>query len=235
MSTHRTLKAAGVGLAATAAAAAAGYAALVVINRARYGDAKYVEKGAADSMLDRFMPEPEVAEHHHVNIDAPADVVLATAKEMELLRSPMIRAIFKARELALGGEPDERPHPAGLLAQMLSIGWVVLAERAGREVVLGAVTQPWQASPVFRSIPPAEFLGFNEPGYVKIVWTLRADPIDDTHSTFHTETRVATTDAESRGRFRKYWSLVAPGVELIRLAMLRPLKRAAEQRMNTAA
>jgi hypothetical protein len=231
MNTHKTLKAAGAGL----AAAAAGYAALVVINRVRYGDATHVEKGAVDSMLDPFMPEPEVAEHHHINIDAPADVVLATAKEMELLRSPMIRAIFKARELALGGEPDTRPHPAGLLAQMLSIGWVVLAERAGREVVLGAVTQPWQASPVFRSIPPAEFHGFNEPGYVKIVWTLRADPIDDRRSTFHTETRVCTTDDEARERFRKYWSFVAPGVELIRVAMLRPLKRTAEQRVKPAA
>lgn len=234
MSTHKAWKAVGVGMAATAAAAAAGYAALVVINRARYGKTKYVKTGA-DSLLDRFIPQPEVAEHHQIDIDAPADVVLATAKDIELLRSPMIRAIFKARELALGGEPDARPHPSGLLDQMLSIGWVVLSERAGREIVLGAVTQPWQAAPVFRSIPAEEFPGFNESGYVKIVWTLRADPIDDARSTFHTETRVCTTDAEARNQFRNYWSLVAPGVELIRLAMLRPLKRAAEQRMKTAA
>jgi hypothetical protein len=138
--------------------------------------------------------------------------------------------MFKMRELALGGQPDRRWHPPGLLPQMLSIGWVVLAERAAREVVLGAVTQPWVASPTFRSIPAAQFAEFHEPGYVKIAWTLRAEPLGANDSMFHTETRVATTDPASRRRFRRYWSFVAPGVELIRLAMLRPLKRAAERR-----
>ena len=36
----------------------------------------------------------------------------------------------------MGGEPDPRPHPEPLLEQMQSIGWVVLAERTGRELVL---------------------------------------------------------------------------------------------------
>ena len=42
---------------------------------------------------------------------------------------------------------------------------------------------------------------------------------------------LRTTDAEARNRFRRYWSFVAPGVELIRLVMLRPLKHDAERRM----
>jgi hypothetical protein len=46
---------------------------------------------------------------------------------------------------------------------------------------------------------------------------------------------VSTTDDYARERFRNYWSFVAPGVELIRLAMLRPLKRAAESRVRTTA
>ena len=66
---------------------------------------------------------------------------------------------------------------------------------------------------------------------MKIVWTLRADPVDETRSTFHTETRACTTDAEARRRFRNYWSFVAPGVEVIRMAMLGPLRRAAEKRV----
>src|SRR6185436_17206499 len=116
------------------------------------------------SLLDQLIPNPEVAEHHQIDINAPADVVMATAKEIELLKSPVIRAILKARELALGGEPDDRDHPTALVDQMQSIGWVVLAERPGREMVLGAVTQPWQAAPVFRSVPAGEFLAFAEPG-----------------------------------------------------------------------
>lgn len=223
------------GLAATAVAVAAGYAALVVASRVRYGAAKDSSTPGKDSLLDRYIPIPEVVEHHQITIAAPADIVMSTAKEMELLKSPLIRAIIRARELALGGERDTRPHPTTLLAQMQSIGWVVLSERASREVVLGSVTQPWLASPVFRSIPPDQFRDFAEPGYVKIAWTLRADPIDEQHSVFHTETRVCATDAKARERFRTYWSFVAPGVRLIRVAMLSPLKRAAEKHRRKAA
>ena len=231
MNGRRIIKNTAKTVAATAAIAAAGYAALVVFNRARYGKVKGFAESGKDSLLDRFMPDPEVAEHHQIDINAPADVVMAAARDMEFLKSPVIRAIFKARELALGGEPDDREHPTALIDQMQSIGWVVLAERPGREMVLGAVTQPWQAAPVFRSVPAGEFLAFAEPGYVKIVWTLRADPIDEARSSFHTETRVCTTDAAARRRFRNYWSLVAPGVEVIRMAMLGPLRRAAEARV----
>lgn len=235
MDGRKALKTAGRGLAATAAIAAAGYGALVVLNRVRYGAVKGSAPGAKDSLLDRFIPDPEVAEHHHIDINAPADVVMSAARELELLKSPVIRAIVKTRELVLGGQPDTRPHPERLIDQMLSIGWVVLAERPGREMVLGSVTQPWQAAPVFRSVAGAEFRDFSEPGYVKIAWTLRADPVDETHSTFHTETRVCTTDAKARRRFRNYWSFVAPGVGVIRMAMLRPLRRAAEKRATRPA
>lgn len=236
MTTKEILKSTGQSLAAGAAMAAVGYAALVAYNRARYGQTVTGTLVEGESLLDRFIPDPEVVEHHEIAVNAPAAVVMSTAKEMELLRLPLIRAIIKARELVLGGVPDTRPHPAQLLEQMRSIGWVVLSETAGREIVLGSVTQPWEAAPIFRSIPPSEFRDFAEPGFVKIAWTLRADPDGPGRSVFHTETRVCTTDAESRDRFRRYWSFVAPGVELIRLAMLRPLKTMAEKkRVSTAA
>ena len=235
MNIRQTLKYMGRGLAISGVMAAAGYAALVVLSRSKYGNAQTFADAAEDSLLNAFIPVPEVLEHHSIDVNAPADVVLATAKEIELLKSPIIRAIFRAREIALGGKPDTRPHPNALMEQMLSIGWVVLAERAGREVAFGAVTKPWDAAPVFRSIPSADFLSFVEPGWVKIAWTLRADPMDDTRAVFRTETRVCTTDAAARERFRTYWSFVAPGVELIRVFMLGPVKRAAERRMRAAA
>jgi hypothetical protein len=216
-------------------AAALGYAGLVAWFRLRYGKVNHVAEPQAGELLDRFIPSPEVLEHHHIGVAAPADLTLAAAKEMRLMDTPLVRAIIKARELAMGGTPDRREHPRELLAQMRSIGWVVLAEHAGREVVVGAVTMPWHANPVFRSIPPAEFEAFREPGYVKIAWSLRAEPIDSSHCVFHTETRVSTTELQSRERFRRYWSFVAPGVELIRVAMLQPLKREAERRAAASA
>ena len=235
MATRNIAKTAAKGVAAGAALAALGYGALVAYKRLRYGRPKVSRDTANNSLIERYIPDPEIVEHHHIDINAPAALVLATAKEMEILDSPLIRVLIKVRELALGGEPDSRPHPAQLLEQMRSIGWVVLAEQPGREIVLGSVTRPWETAPVFRSIPAAGFLAFAEPGYVKIAWTLRADPAGDGRSVFHTETRACTTDAKTRARFRTYWSYVAPGVELIRLAMLKPLKRLAERKMAAAA
>jgi hypothetical protein len=112
------------------------------------------------------------------------------------------------------------------------VGSTVLAEIPDREAVLGAVTRPWDANPVFRPLPPQEFAGFREPGYAKVVWTLRADPINPAESVARTETRVATTDQAARKAFRRYWSLVSPGVEVIRWVSLRLVKREAEGRMR---
>ena len=230
MASPRLVTGAGRGRVSGLAMAGAGYAVLVATSRRRYGRVTLPATAGRSRLLDRFIPVPEVFDHHQVQIAAPAAIVLTTATEMKLLSLPLVRAVIRTRELALGGRPDPRPHPEGLLAQMQSIGWVVLADRPGEEIVLGAVTQPWHAAPVFRSIPGADFATFAEPGYVKIAWSLRAESDGARGTHFHVETRARTSDPECRLRFRRYWSYVAPGVRLIRLAMLRPLKREAERR-----
>ena len=98
---------------------------------------------------------------------------------------------------------------------------------------MGAVTQPWRADVVFRSLPPHEFVEFDEPGYVKIAWTLRADTRDATTSTFRTETRALATDATARFKFRRYWAFLSPGIVLIRRASLKPLRTEAERRARS--
>ena len=97
---------------------------------------------------------------------------------------------------------------------------------------MGAVTRPWEADVTFQAIPPAEFAAFSKPGFVKIVWTLRADPIDDRASVFLTETRAVATDEHARARFRRYWAFASPGIWLIRRLSLKPLKRDAERRFG---
>jgi len=74
-----------------------------------------------------------------------------------------------------------------------------------------------------------DFATFNEPGYVKIIWTLRADPISPTESIVRTDTRVATTDRDARAKFRLYWAFLSPGIVLIRKIALAMVKREAER------
>jgi hypothetical protein len=125
--------------------------------------------------------------------------------------------------------------PPGLVPAALRMGWGVLSDEAGREIVLGAVTKPWEPNPVFRDLLPRDFAPFAEPDYVKIAWTLRADPQEDGTSVFRTETRAIATDVDARAKFRRYWALVSPGVTLIRRMLLDPVKCEAERRARLAA
>jgi hypothetical protein len=58
------------------------------------------------------------------------------------------------------------------------------------------------------------------------------EPREAGHSLFRTETRVATTDPESRARFRRYWSVFSPGILVIRWEALRLVRRAAERQIQ---
>ena len=214
-------------------AAAAAYATYAGVSWLRYGHTSRTRPDERDPLLDRFLPIYDVAERHHIRINAPAEGTFAAASEVDLLTSPIVRAIFRAREVLLGSEPDTVARPRGLLASTKSIGWGVLAEVPNRAVVMGAVTRPWEANVVFRALPPEEFAVFDEPGYVKIAWTLRADPVTPLTSVFRTETRAVATDRTARSRFRKYWALLSPGIIVIRWMMLGPVKAEAERRART--
>ena len=216
-------------LAVGAGVAAASYATYVATTWLRYGHAKRTRGAATDALLDEFMPDYDVCDRHELALATPADATFAAAKAMDFDSSRIVRAIFKGRELLMRSHPDPVPKREGFIEQMKAIGWGVLAEHPGREIVMGAVTKPWEATPVFRPIPPEEFAAFHEPDHVKITWTLRSDPTPDGASVFRTETRAVATDPDARRKFRLYWSLLSPGIILIRVAMLPALKAAAER------
>ena len=210
--------------------AAGAYAGYVGVTWLRYGRPAHARSKDLDPLLDRFMPVYDIVERHDIRVAAPADVTLSAACEIDMQRSPIIRAIFRAREVILRSDPDTTARPRGLLAWSKSLGWGVLAETPDREIVMGAVTQPWKANVLFRPLSPDAFTTFNEPGFVKIAWTLRADATGATESVFRTETRAVATDVMARTRFRRYWSLLSPGIIVIRRMMLQPLKAEAERR-----
>jgi hypothetical protein len=212
--------------------AAGAYASYVGVTWIRYGHAARPDSDEADALLDRFMPTYEVAERHHITIAAPADLTFVAACESDVMQSPIIRTIFKTRELVLGAQPDTSARPRGVVAFTKSIGWSVLAQVPGRELVMGAVTQPWNANVVFHPLTPDEFVHFNKPDYVKIAWTLRVDPAKPNESIFRHETRVVTTDRVARARFRTYWALFSPGIKLIRWLLLPQVRTEAERRLH---
>jgi hypothetical protein len=216
---------------------AAPYVAYVATIWYRYGRTPaptWDNGGREGSLIERFLPTYEVAERHEVDVAAPAELTMAAARDMDLYRSPVVHAVFAIRTLPsrLRGAPPRTP--ASLLQETLSLGWRILAEVPDREIVVGAVTQPWRAEVEFRGIDPDAFAGFAEPGYAKIVWTLEAIPLGPEASRFRTETRVSTTDPRSRALFRRYWAVLSPGILLIRRQSLKLVKAEAERRFHAS-
>lgn len=213
------------GLAATAAATYAGYAAWTY---ARYGRTTR-PNGHADPLLDRFIPDYEAHDRHSVIVRAPMAVTFSAARNMDLHDSPVARAILAVRTLpSLLKDGAQEPEPRGLLYETLALGWGILADTP-EEIVVGAVTKPWEPIVTFHAVPPQDFARFSEPGFAKIAWTLAVEPIDEATCRFVSETRVATTDAASREKFRRYWALMSPGIRLIRMEAGRLVKREAER------
>ena len=60
----------------------------------RYGQIPPATGDEMDPLLDRFMPEYDVAERHHVRVMAPPEITLSAAADTDLQRSAVIRAIF---------------------------------------------------------------------------------------------------------------------------------------------
>lgn len=213
-----------------AGVAALGYAAHVGATWARFGRAKREAPPArAVVSMDRYLPSYDVSERHQTGVKAPARVTYAAARDVDLQRSPLVRAIFQSRKILFrsgGRELERRP----FLDQVRGMGWGLLADVPGRALVFGAVTRPWEQTVKFYPLPPAQFAAFQRPGWAKIVWTLEVDPAGAERSVFRTQTRVATTDPSARKRFRKYWSTVSPGILLVRQQALGLVKSDAERR-----
>jgi hypothetical protein len=183
----------------------------------------------SDPLMERYMPRYDIAEVHRTRVAAPASLTFDAARTVDLQRSGVVHAIFRGREIMLGATPPARPKDFPLVTELLSLGWGVLEEVPGRQMVFGAVTQPWQANVVFRALPPSSYASFDSAGYVKIVVTIAADSSGPRESVFRTETRALATDAVSRAKFRRYWSVFSPGILLIRYEALRLVKGQAER------
>jgi len=189
---------------------------------------KAVTAAGASRLIERFMPHADITECHEVLVRAPAALVFDVARNLDMQSIPLVRAIFWLRaKLLRATEPPARPR--GLVAETTALGWAILAERPGREVVVGSATQPWKGDVVFRPVEPDRFVAFAEPEMVKIVWTLEAEPLGPALTRFRTETRVLATDEAARTQFRRYWRWAGWGVVLIRKLLLWALRGEAKR------
>ena len=186
------------------------------------------ERRSETRAIERLIPAWDIRTCHETIVQAPANTVFAVAGHFDLQSIHLVRAIFWLRGKLMRASSSPPRRPAGLVEEMKSLGWGELSRQPGRELVMGAVTQPWLADVKFTPVPTDEFLGFGEPDRVKIVWTIEAVPIEPSLTLLRTETRVRVTDLVAREKFLRYWRFAHYGIELIRWLLLPAVRRAAE-------
>jgi hypothetical protein len=179
-------------------------------------------------LIDRFLPEYDVVEHHAVDVDAPVDEAYRAVKELDLARSPVVLALLFARGLPHLFTGAVKPKRRLGLDEIVESGFLVLAEEPDRELVLGIVGKFWQLSSGVHRIEPEEFIGFDTAGFAKAVWNFVVSARPGGGSRVETETRVLCTDDDARRRFSRYWWLIGRFSAVIRRIVLGQIKRDAE-------
>jgi hypothetical protein len=177
-------------------------------------------------LLDEVMPAHDALERHELRVPAEPGaafdaVKTVSAREVRLFGPLMRLRTFGRSQRAF--DPD-----APLLEEMLKIGFVRLGERAGEEIVVGAIGRFW--SPFGnRPRPVDDFAGFSEPGYATAAMNFTVTP-DGEGSRISTETRIVGTDAAASRRFRLYWLVIRLGSGAIRRSWLKAIRRRLAQR-----
>jgi hypothetical protein len=179
-------------------------------------------------LIDRFLPDYDVVEHHAVDVASPVDEAYRAVKELDLARSPVVLALLFARGLPTIFTGAVKPKRRLGLDEIVDSGFVVLGEEPDRELVLGIVGKFWRPTSAVHRIEPGEFAGFDAPGFAKAAWNFVVSARHAGGARVETETRVACTDDDARSRFSRYWWLIGPFSALIRRIMLGDIKRSAE-------
>jgi hypothetical protein len=171
-------------------------------------------------LIDEILPEYDFSERHSTTVEAAPERVYEIARRLDVDGSTLIRLLFRLRGL---------PRAALNLDGLCELGFSILAERPGRELVLGLVGRFWRRDGGVLAVTRSGFGEFHEPGYALAAWNFHVSGRPRGGTSLATETRVRCNDAASRFSFRLYWLLVRPFSGLIRRVMLREIKREAER------
>jgi hypothetical protein len=186
------------------------------------------------SLLDEVLPGYDFNEVHDTFVPAPPERAYAAVKGVSAREIRLLGPLMSVRRLpatltrrrAVGFEG------AGpVLEGALRAGFVILDERPGKELVVGAVGSFWSltSNQPLRTVRTREdFVAFGQPGYVKVAMNFVVTSTER-GSRITTETRIAGTDSRATTKFRIYWTVIRLPSGAIRRSWLSAISRRAER------
>jgi hypothetical protein len=186
-------------------------------------------------LLDRFLPDYDFNEVHVIAVRASPERVYRAIKEVRPREIPLLLPFFALRGLPRLLMRQGQLLSAGdrtFLDQVLDNGgFILLAEEADRQLVVGAVGRFWQASSGLAALGDAqEFLAFDRPDWAKAAmdFVVRDAP-ERGGVVLRTETRIRVTGKAERRKFAVYWLFIRWPSGLLRRTILGAIKRRAER------
>lgn len=195
------------------------------------------------TLADEFLPVYDVSDAVAVVVNADVDATWQALLRADLIevgrRKPLVGVLGALRMLPdlaaqiLHGERPSAPERM-TLHDIAKIplgegGWTLLGERAGEEIALGLVGKFWRPVIEFADVGDRVFVGFDEPGYAKTVYSLGVRALDDHRTLLSGLMRTATTDEHARRWFRRYWTFgVGPGAHVLVNGLLEVVREDAE-------
>jgi hypothetical protein len=183
------------------------------------------------SRMDALLPAYDFGERHSRIIDREPHAVYdafcaLTPREMPV--SGLLLAVRSVPGRLLGehGLPSQLGVP--LLDQFLELGFVLLADVPGKELVTGAIGRIRRRGGGTVTVAnPEEFTAFAEPGLVKAAITFRFTGRDDATTLADTQNPVVATDPAARNAFGRYWIMIRGPSGFIRRDWLRAVAHCA--------
>lgn len=175
----------------------------------------------AESLIDRFLPQYQFAERHHLTVAAPAAALLDGATNPRVGDDPLVLRMIALREgparlaqrLGLGAPLPARP--LGLA------DFTPLGRNGDDEIAYGLAGRFWQADyGLLRLADPHAFEDAAQAPVARLVINFTVRPQPDGRTLLATETRVHCPDASTLRRFRPYWLVIRPVSGLIRRRLL---------------
>jgi hypothetical protein len=184
---------------------------------------------ARRALIDDYAPVWECDERHARRIAAPPARVYAAIRTLPAGDIRFFHTLTWLRRLG-------RPLPPGILHAPKELpiidtavggGFVLLAEDAPRELVVGVVVIGH--SRLTPPLTPGQFGAIADPGFAKATMNFLIADDGAGGSIVTTETRVHATDPRSARRFAMYWRIIQPGSAFIRRMWLRAIQQRAER------
>jgi len=182
------------------------------------------------SLIDEFLRDCEFSAAYEIRIDRPPSLVYRSLLRSDFSQPRLVRFLMTLRT------GKWRPHnsePGDLHERLQGTGFVILGEVPDKELVIGVAGQFWRLDGGrCTDLTPQQFPGFSRPGYAKEAWNFKLQSKSAATTVLSTETRIKCF-GQALWKFRLYWSVVEPFSGLIRKAILKQVKVAAESEPTT--